>query len=171
MAAPPPRTRYQRAARIRLSLTRQKGFSAAAPLPSYIPWSGQIYLELSWNAASKVVFVARLCRSFFAFPPPGENLITEAQPSCFCNTYVFMVCTGRGSLINSFQPIYSAWSKQKLGENERVKRSSIFWSGFESLFAGRRRRRRKGKIWFHQIQISIIHVYKNRDLHEHPWYY
>lgn len=21
------------------------------------------------------------------------------------------------------------------------------------------------------VQISIIHVYKNRDLHEHPWYY
>lgn len=26
--------------------------------PSYIPWSEQIYLELSWNAASKVIFVA-----------------------------------------------------------------------------------------------------------------
>ena len=27
--------------------------------PPYIPWSEQIYLELSWNAASKVIFVAR----------------------------------------------------------------------------------------------------------------
>lgn len=27
------------------------------PYVAYIPWSEQIYLELSWNAASKVIFV------------------------------------------------------------------------------------------------------------------